>query len=108
MNNKTKFTANERKAIVILMRDAMIESCADTPIEVTDNRMDYLNASTLIAAGWSRESAAGTFSTLYSKKVIVPDGDKAYDYIVDAFFHDTTFAAVNDWPEFAPPTGEIK
>jgi hypothetical protein len=91
----TDLTANETRAALILVKSCLRGMGGSRPIDLDSDPYTWVSADDLIAGGYSRHEAAGTWGALMDKGFIFEYDDNEYVMADDAYrFLDTIWDAV--------------
>jgi hypothetical protein len=82
MTTTFDLTPNELKAARVLVQECLNGMGGDRPSDLDNDPYTWCDAADLIAAGWSKEAAAGTYGSLGEKGFIFIDGEG--DHVTDA------------------------
>lgn len=70
MTTTFNLTANELRAAMIIVKDCLKGMGGDRPIDLDSDPYTWTDAKTLMANGYSRHEANGTFGALIEKGVV--------------------------------------
>lgn len=81
----TDLTANELAAALALVSRCLRNMGGTRPADLDNDPFTWVESGDLIAAGWTRHAANGTFGTLMGKGFIDHDGSQDWSLSVEAY-----------------------
>lgn len=71
MVDVTTLTPNEQSAALVLLQECLNGMGGNVPADLEGDEYTWCDATALVKNGWTKESAAGTFSALAKKGVVI-------------------------------------